>query len=64
MADELRKFHSRCEDLRLEIARYKDQLGKTKVEYFRRRRAGEFFNGPDEEFMKEVRVFQRSGRGI
>merc|ERR1719399_137558 len=46
MVQELGEYHQRCEDLKMNIARYKSDMNKAKGEYFKRKRYELVYNQP------------------
>ncbi|CAD7950233.1 unnamed protein product [Amoebophrya sp. A25] len=44
MAEELSGYHKSCEDLRMDIGRYKKEINNCKQDYFTRRRRGDTFH--------------------
>ncbi len=40
MANELSNYHKECEDLKMDVQRYKGELNASKQEYFARRKNG------------------------
>lgn len=45
MANELSAYHKECEDLKMDVQRYKGELQSAKQEYFARRKAGTLMVG-------------------